>query len=292
LTEIMTDAHDSPAWLVRDDAVTVPVGSSCAIGRAPGNQVVLSDDKVSRKHALIHRQGEHEYWLVDLGSSNGSYLDGRRVSQPVALRDRAVIRIGSSTLVFRQSSPASAEIAEPDWADGTVHDIRVASCWLLVADIEGSTELSRALPSNQLPIIVGKWFSTCKQAIETNGGSINKYLGDGFFAYWVDVPGTVPRLVVALSELKRLQAAGPPAFRVVLHHGDVSIGGAATMGEESLAGLAVNFAFRMEKLAASLGHRRLLSEPAAAALAGRLSTAAAGTHPLAGFDGEFGFSTF
>ena len=165
----MTNSLDSPAWLERDDASTVPVLGSCSIGRAPGNQLVLADEKASRKHALIHRQGEHEYWLVDLGSSNGSYLDGRRVSQPMALRDGAIIRIGTSTFLFRQSTGTVSPSAEPHWSEGTVHDIRIAPCWLLLADIEGSTELACAVPVDELPVITGRWFSQCKVAIEANG---------------------------------------------------------------------------------------------------------------------------
>lgn len=288
----MTDDNESPAWLQREGTSPVPIVGSCSIGRAPGNQVVLVDDKVSRKHALIHRQGENEYWLVDLGSSNGSYLDGRRVAQPVALRDGAVIRIGLSTMVFRQSTAPSPGGAEPEWTDGTVHDIRVVPCWLLLADIEGSTELSRELPPDQLPVITGKWFSECKRVIEANGGLINKYLGDGFFAYWLDGESTITPLIGALSELKRLQAAAPPRFRVVLHQGEVSMGGAASMGEESLSGPEVNFVFRMEKLAGGLGHPNLMSEAADARLRGRLYAEPAGRHPLNGFDGEFAFLTF
>ena len=288
----MTDAFDSAAWLERDDTSRVPVTGSCSIGRAPTNQLVLADEKVSRKHAIVHRQGEHEYWLVDLGSSNGSYLDGRRVSQPVVLRDGSVVRIGSSTLRFRQLAVPADAGGEPHWSEGTVHDIRIAACWLLLADIEGSTEWSRSVPPDQLPIVTGRWFSACKQSIEANSGVINKYLGDGFFAYWVDVHETTTRLVAALGELKRLQAAAQPRFRVVLHHGDVSMGGAASMGEESLSGPEVNFVFRMEKLAGSLKHSNMLSEAAHTRLADRLTGTPAGRHPLSGFEGEFGFLTF
>ncbi len=288
----MTDPFESLAWLEHDDASKVPVLGSCSIGRAPGNQLVLTDEKASRKHALIHRQGEHEYWLVDLGSSNGSYVDGRRVSQPMALRDGAVIRIGSCTLLFRQPAGTSSPSAEPHWSEGTVHDIRIAPCWLLLADIEGSTELSRSAPADQLPVITGRWFSECKQAIEANGGSINKYLGDGFFAYWVDLAGMLPRLVVALDALKRLQLTGQPPFRVVLHVGDVSMGGAASMGEESLSGPEVNFVFRMEKLAGSLKHANMMSAAAGARLGDRVPVEPAGSHPLNGFEGEFAFLRF
>src|SRR5262245_54389940 len=194
----MMDAYDPSAWIEREDSSRVPVLGSCAIGRAPTNHLVLADEKVSRKHALIHRQGEHEYWLVDLGSSNGSYLDGRRVSQPVALHDGSVIRIGSSTLQFRTTNGPSVPTGEPNWNEGTVHDIRIAPCWLLLADIEGSTELSRGLPADQLPIVTGRWFLDCKQAIESNRGVINKYLGDGFFAYWPATDHATGPVVAAL----------------------------------------------------------------------------------------------
>jgi len=287
-----TDPHETPAWLERDDTSTVPVGASCTIGRAPSNDVALGDEKVSRKHALIHRQGAHEYWLVDLGSSNGSYLNGRRVTQPMALRDGAVVRIGSSTFVFRQKAVTSHPAGEANWNDGTVHDIRVAPCWLLVADIEGSTELSRSMPVDRLPIVTGRWFSECRHAIETNGGTINKYLGDGFFAYWIDFEGTASRLARALGELKRLQAAAQPRFRVVLHRGEVSMGGAPSMGEESLSGADVNFVFRMEKLAGRLRHPNLMSESASTAFGDRLHGEPAGRHALSGFEGEFAFLTF
>lgn len=289
---MMMNVIDASAWLERDDASTVPIVGSCAIGRAPTNQLVLADEKASRKHALVHKQGENEYWLVDLGSSNGSYLDGRRVSQPMALRNGAVIRIGSSSLVFRQRGASAATTGEPHWSTETLQDIRIAPCWLLLADIQGSTELSLGLPVEQVPVVTGRWFADCKQVLEANGGAINKYLGDGFFAYWIARGATVDPMVRALTELKRLQAVGQPRFRVVLHHGDVSMGGAASMGEESLAGPEVNFVFRMEKLAGSLGHANMISEIAAAKLVGRLETEGAGRHPLSGFEGEFSFLTF
>ncbi len=285
-------AVEAEAWIEREDASRVPVPSSLAIGRAPTNNLVLVDEKASRKHALIHKQGDREYWLVDLGSSNGTYLDNRRVTQPVALTDGATLRIGSTTLVFRHPSAAQAPSVQPAWNEGTIQDIRIAPCWLLLADIEGSTELARSIPTDQIPVVTGRWFSDCKQAIEANGGSINKYLGDGFFAYWVDFLHAVPSLVAALGALKQLQAAGQPRFRLVLHHGVVSMGGAASMGEESLSGPEVNFVFRMEKLADSLGHSRFMSEAAGAKLGALLSGTDAGRHALSGFEGDFAFLSF
>ena len=50
------------------------------IGRAPDNDVVLSDLKVSRHHAEVRRSPTGRYEIVDLGSHNGTYVNGQRVT--------------------------------------------------------------------------------------------------------------------------------------------------------------------------------------------------------------------
>ena len=92
-----------------------------------------------------------------------------------------------------------------------------------------------------------------------------------------------------IASLRELQGAGVPDFRFVLHHGEVLLGGGGSMGEESRSGPAVNFVFRMEKLAGALGERYLLSEAAAHELKGVFPAESAGEHPLPGFDGQFRF---
>ncbi len=278
------------AWIEREGAPLLPVQDNCSIGRATSNLLVLRDDKVSRKHAMIHYQGENEYWLVDLGSANGTYLNGRRVSQPVPLNDGASIQIGSSLLKFCQRRSEMSNSGE--LADRTLMDIRSAQSWLLLADIEGSTQLGQKVSAEQLPIITGRWFSNCKQVIEANGGTINKYLGDGFFAYWPAEEADREPLIKALEELKALQAAGQPSFRIVLHRGLVFMGGAPSMGEESLSGPEVNFIFRMEKLAAGLQRRCMISKAGMDGLAGKLSVEALGEHPVASFPGTYEFYGF
>lgn len=286
----MNDSRETRAWIEPAGAATVPVQGSCSLGRATSNQVVLRDDKVSRKHAVIHRQGENEYWLVDLGSSNGTYLNGRRVAQPVLLKDGALIQIGSAQMKFRQKSTDTTNSSE--LAERTLMDIRSANCWLLLADIEGSTELGQSMAAEQLPAVTGRWFSNGKQAVEGHGGTINKYLGDGFFAYWPEGEAGREPVLKALEELKRLQTAAQPPFRIVLHYGQVFMGGAPSLGEESLSGPEVNFIFRMEKLAAGLQHRCLMSGPARDSLAGHVLTEPQGAHAVPGFGGRFEFFGF
>ena len=98
-------------------------------------------------------------------------------------------------------------------------------------------------------------------------------------------------MVRALEALKRLQAVAQPVFRIVLHHGQVFVGGVVSMGEESLLGKEVNFVFRMEKLAAGLHEPILLSESARTQVQTLLPTNEIGRHPLPSFDGNFPFFT-
>jgi class 3 adenylate cyclase len=73
-----------------------------------------------------------------------------------------------------------------------------------------------------------------------------------------------PSVAEAIKGLNELQAQRNPAFRIALHVGPVAIGGMESIGEESLMGPDVNFVFRMEKLARSLGLSFLASLAAAA----------------------------
>jgi len=65
------------------------------IGRDLSNTFVIQDAKVSRNHAQIEERGG-EYWLSDLGSANGTSVNGRRIppKQPRRLNDNDIIRIG------------------------------------------------------------------------------------------------------------------------------------------------------------------------------------------------------
>jgi adenylate cyclase len=289
----MTTARDfslMPAWLEKANGEHVPLTGNLSIGRTAGNQLVVEDQRVSRRHAIIHAQGG-EFWLVDLGSRNGTSVRDRRVSQPVRLRDGDRITICSFVFTFHQPG---AERALETFTQSAMHtrtEIVAVQCWLMVGDMAGSTALVQSLPPDQLAMIVGKWFQSCRALVEQSRGSVNKYLGDGFLAFWRE-PSTEPALLArTVSSLLQLQAQGSPEFRFVLHRGEVFFNSAIPSGEENLSGSAVTFAFRMEKLGASLKQRCLLSEPAASALEGLLETDSAGQHALAGFSGEFEFHT-
>jgi hypothetical protein len=76
-----------------------------AIGSHPKNDVVLDDTTVSRRHATITRKSGG-FELADLGSTNGTYVNGGRVSKPVALKPGDEIKFGSVRFAFDPGSVA------------------------------------------------------------------------------------------------------------------------------------------------------------------------------------------
>jgi SARP family transcriptional regulator, regulator of embCAB operon len=80
------------------------------LGRRRDQAVMVPDPDVSRHHAEI-RMTDEGFWLIDIGSTNGTSVDGVRISQHL-LGDGDLIQVGSTRMVFEQQQPeAEAESA-------------------------------------------------------------------------------------------------------------------------------------------------------------------------------------
>jgi adenylate cyclase len=281
----MNAPPEESAWLEAADGSRHPIRGSCSLGRTAANTIVVESPKVSRRHALIHLQNIGELWLIDFGSSNGTFLNKRRIHHPIRLSDGDQITIGDQLFTLRQPLDISEEY-KSDVVQRTLREIENIPCWLLVADIRGFTPLIRQMQSEDLDVLLGAWIFTSKEIIENQHGIINKYLGDGFLAYWPEAITRPEEIVAVISALKELQRQKWPEFRFVVHFGAVAIGGVASMGEESLIGGELNLIFRLEKLASSLGEPCALSEAAHTKLGELIPVRSLGEFDLKGFEGK------
>ncbi|MEJ2150130.1 MAG: FHA domain-containing protein, partial [Chloroflexota bacterium] len=84
------------------------VRADVTIGRDPSVDFVVSSPGVSRRHARIMRDGD-DYFIEDLGSSNGTFLNGQPVTGPVSLQSGDEIRLGH-TVVMRFDLPTQSDI--------------------------------------------------------------------------------------------------------------------------------------------------------------------------------------
>ncbi len=74
-----------------------PLAGSVTLGRGPDNTIVLSDSFVSTNHARLEARDDR-WWLADLGSRNGTLLNGQRVDGEVPVKRGDVVTIGPVTL--------------------------------------------------------------------------------------------------------------------------------------------------------------------------------------------------
>ena len=287
----MEEIIPCPPCLESAQGEQIVLAGNCSLGRSSENTIKIASEKASRRHATIHAQDAGDYWLIDLGSINGTLLNGRRISLPTRLNDGDQICIAGQEFVFRAGSGEA--FGEESLCAATVltaPEIRNEACWLLLADVEQFTQLSHRLDPEALAMMMGRWIRSCKALVEEHGGTINKYLGDGYLAFWRGTDELANRIAAAAAAFQKMQAEEEPSFRVVIHHGRITIGGAATLGEECLMGPEVNFIFRMEKVAGSAGVQLCLSSNAKALLASYLpASAVPGEHELKGFPGRHKF---
>jgi len=80
---------------------TYPLSSVLAIGRLEDNDIVIDDDSfISSHHARIEIRPEGA-WVVDLGSTNGCFVNGQRVADERSVRKGDRIQVGSTVLEMR-----------------------------------------------------------------------------------------------------------------------------------------------------------------------------------------------
>lgn len=77
-----------------------------SVGREGHNDVVISDDRCSREHCLFRKLNGHWY-VCDLGSSNGTFVNGNRVERQQKLRPGDRIKVASQKLMY------AATLVEP-----------------------------------------------------------------------------------------------------------------------------------------------------------------------------------
>jgi Protein of unknown function (DUF3662)/FHA domain len=92
-------SEERTAVLLMDGKRLVIGAAGVTMGRSRQCEVMVDDPNVSRQHAEIHPRGGS--WVVtDLGSTNGSRLNGRRLEQPTVLKPGDEIELGTTTLTF------------------------------------------------------------------------------------------------------------------------------------------------------------------------------------------------
>ena len=119
-----------------DGVRRVELAARMTVGKGAANDIALDDPTVSRLHAALEEFAEG--WCVtDVGSSNGTYLNGERIWAQQRLRHGDEIRVGRTRLLFRSSADAAASRTEGEDAPPSLtrreRDVLVVLCRPLLA---------------------------------------------------------------------------------------------------------------------------------------------------------------
>ena len=87
---------------IEGEAVCVEFKDGISIGRKPGNDIVINDKLVSGSHCSIHKKGS-EWYLVDKGSTNGTYINDLRVAE-AKLKVGGVLKLGRYSMKIMKNS--------------------------------------------------------------------------------------------------------------------------------------------------------------------------------------------
>jgi adenylate cyclase len=164
----------------------------------------------------------------------------------------------------------------------TIH----AAIWY--CDLRGFTRLSDALPRDELIAVLNQWFETMVRAVESDGGEVLKFIGDGMLAIFPSAPDdagaccraalrAARRALAAMHDVndeRRAADKGALHFGLALHIGDVSYGniGAPHRLDFTVIGPAVNFASRLEEQTKLTSHSLLISQEFAIAAGEKLQS--------------------
>ena len=248
----------------------IPCKAVLTLGRDKNSDIVIIDLLASRNHAMIRRLGHSDYYLIDSGSSNGSFVNSHRVAIPRLLKTGDCIQIGGSELVFEQENKQEYAMDTISMEETIISDRPVIrQITVLVADIRGFTSLSESVDIRTLTRMMTKWFHNVTDVITNHGGIVDKFIGDCVFARWEC------EVNEAQSVMKALQAAlliNEVTQDLNNNSVDVSeklrvgVGintGVASMGigqDATALGDAVNIAFRLESATKVLGSDIVMSE--------------------------------
>jgi adenylate cyclase len=247
-------------------------GQSWAIGRGDGCAIMLDSRSVSRLHALIQRRDAGDFSLVDLGSRNGSFVNHRRVSTPLALQDGDHLLFGDQEMMFQHPVRTAAVALEPvvDTRNAPTTSLHTHSLTtIVVVDIRDYTPLARSLPEGLLSQMIGTWFLRVGQTSQRLGSWAQRYIGDAVMAVWVHDDRSHLRadLLRALRAVADISAVTSELSRTLPLPGPLRIGAGINTGQAIVGGVdytalgdTVNAAFRLEAATKGIGLEVALGE--------------------------------
>lgn len=170
------------------DVQLIPLtdGQTVRVGRAPQNDIALADDSVSRQHALFSCSN-FGVVVSDLGSTNGTFLNGDQLTSMRDLAHGDLVNLGHSSI--RIEIPQAEGIYEhsetPPAARSSTTMLQPVAVSVMSCRLVRFGEMSASLDPDELMKALLQWNSGASQVIGQEGGQVDKVIESSIVALWV-----------------------------------------------------------------------------------------------------------
>ncbi len=256
LDALDTQKANDQRWQLTDS-------TTYTLGRVANTDIMLPYSWVSRKHAMIQREENGRFNLIDLGSSNGTFINGRKIHTPVTLQNGDCIGIGSTRLLFHQETTPTrpATSTGPDLDEMTVAFVQKQIITILICDIHEFTKLSETMGDQWVSLLLQHWTGGVSKLVDKHTGIVDKFIGDAVMALWAgpnlrdnihQALKTAIAINVFTSDLSKKVPDLPWPLQIgaALNTGEAMLGNLTQDGQNNytVVGDVVNVAFRLENM--------------------------------------------
>jgi signal transduction histidine kinase len=146
-------------------------GWAKSIGRIDGMDIVLADKAISRKHAEVFYR-DSQWFIRDLGSSNGTFINEQRITEPIPLKNNDQIRCGATVLLF-ESDQDSWILDKPAKDSPTIEleynpgDTMVAIAFDNLQTKQSAQQRQRLMQAGQAALNLSHGIKNILQAVST-----------------------------------------------------------------------------------------------------------------------------
>ncbi len=206
------------------------------IGRSADAEISIPDDKfVSGMHAELVMDDKARLAIRDLGSKNGTNLNGESIHDQSPVEYGSIIQIGRT--FFKYSRRSSERYMEQDLPGENTSEA------ILVIDMVGSSRIAQAMGDRVAGKVKNILLDKLNKRLDLYPPEFMKNTGDGFMIIFSNVKSAVKVAVDLLSDLKGDEASRAIHIRMGLHYGETSV-----LADGDRRGLAVDMAFRVESV--------------------------------------------
>lgn len=158
--------------------------SMCTIGRSSTNNIALDDRLISRDHAMIRCSAAGVCEIDDVGSSNGTRVNGALIAGPVTLKDGDVIQVGQHAMTFIQNAQAAELVTDARDAEAVATFPPNSLVTALSINIRGYANLTQILGTEQLAELMSDIAAIAGDVFTRRNRWTHRHEGSAVHAVW------------------------------------------------------------------------------------------------------------